>query len=361
MRHAELSTQRMKLISGWRRSAVVASCLVFAGGLAIGASQLAGAAPVESITQVENQVNADQSKLDKAQQQYDRDNNELTAAKSRLAQVNSEVAADNKRFLAARKQVVQIAAAGYMDSGQTSLAGLLTTSDPGTVLNMASIITELTGSRNEVTQQFLGDAQQLASVQQDRQRTETGIQQITNQANAAKNSAQSDLDHEKSILNGLDAAARATVAANTVGGSSSAAVPHPVDNVPTNSRAGVAVAFVFAQIGCDYIYSGTGPCSHNWTTGFDCSGLVMQAWAAAGVTIPRDTYGQWAGAPVMMHIPMSDLKPGDLIYYDGEGHVAMYVGGGMIVDAPHSGATVEEIPMSTSWYANSVDGAMRVE
>jgi cell wall-associated NlpC family hydrolase len=346
----------MARISGWRRGATIAAGLVFAGGLVIGVTQFAGAAPDESITQAEAQVNADQAKLDKAQQQYDKDTNQLTAAKSRLAQVNSEAAADNKRYQAARKKVVAIASASYMGSGQTSLAGLLTASNPGTVLSMASLITQLTGTQNLEAQQFLADAQQVSSVQQERQRTEAGIQQITNQAKAAKNSAQAAYNHQKSILESLNAAQQAQVTAATIGGSSSAAVPNPVNNVPTSSEAGKAVAFAFAQIGCDYIYGGTGPCSHNWSTGFDCSGLVMQAWAAAGVSIPRDSYGQWAGLP---HVPLSDLKPGDLILYDGEGHVAMYVGGGMIIDAPHSGATVEEIPMSTSWYASTEDGAVR--
>jgi len=350
--------RRIGHIAGWRRSVVVAACLVFTGALAVGVAQFAGAAPSESVSQAEAQVNADQSKLDKAQQQYDKDNTELTAAKSRLAQVDSEVTADTTRYQTARKKVVQIATAGYEDSGQTDLAGLLSASDPTTVLSMASIITELTASQNQVTAALLGDAQQLVSVQQDQQRTESGIQQITNQAKSAKNTAQAALNHEKSILDGLDAAQQAQVDADTVGGSSTAAVANPVDNVPTNSEAGKAVAFAFAQIGCDYIYGGTGPCSHNWSTGFDCSGLIQAAYEYAGyANFPRDTYEQEAA---FTPIPNSDLKPGDLIFYDGYGHVAMYVGGGMIIDAPHSGATVEEIPMSTAWYADNEDGAERV-
>lgn len=354
MRQTALGTRRMTGISGWRRGAAIAAGLVLAGGLAIGAAQFAGAAPQESISQATAQVNADQAKLDKAQQQYDKDTAQLTAAKARLAQVNSEVAADNTRYQAARKKVVEIASAGYMDSGQTSLAGLLTTSDPGTVLNMASVITELTGARNAETRQFLTDAKQLASVQQERQNTEIGIQQVTNQAKAAKDSAQRAYDHQKSILDSLNAAAQAQVAAATVGGSSSSAVVNPVNTVPTNSQAGVAVAFVIQTVRqqCPYLWGGTGPCS----AGYDCSGLVQAAWAQAGVSIPRDTYSQWAALP---HISMSNLQPGDLIYFNGIGHVAMYVGGGMIVDEPHTGAVAQEIPLNSSWYSGSVDGAVR--
>ncbi len=112
------------------------------------------------------------------------------------------------------------------------------------------------------------------------------------------------------------------------------------------------MAFAYAQIGCWYHWGGTGPCS----SGFDCSGLVQQAWASAGVSIPRTTYDQWSALP---HVSMSALQPGDLIFYSGTGHVAMYVGNGNIIDAPQTGQQIRKLPMSTSWYANSMDGAAR--
>jgi cell wall-associated NlpC family hydrolase len=127
---------------------------------------------------------------------------------------------------------------------------------------------------------------------------------------------------------------------------------HSTYTGPTGSQADTAVANVFKQLGCPYSYGSTGPCS----VGFDCSGLMMEAWAAAGITIPRDTYSQWAALP---HISESAIQPGDLLYYNGIGHVAMYVGGGMIIDAPSAGQPVRELSMSTAWYADSFDGAAR--
>ena len=67
----------------------------------------------------------------------------------------------------------------------------------------------------------------------------------------------------------------------------------------------------------------------------------MVAWAQAGVQIPRTTYDDWASLP---HVATADMQPGDLMLFDGEGHVGMYVGNGMLVDAPQPGQTVEEIP-----------------
>lgn len=102
-----------------------------------------------------------------------------------------------------------------------------------------------------------------------------------------------------------------------------------------------AIQFVLAQLGKPYVWGGTGP------HGYDCSGLTMQAYAAAGILLPRTTYNQvFAGQPVFA---VAELAPGDLLFTEGTdpgpagapGHVGMYIGAGMVIDAPHTGATVE--------------------
>jgi cell wall-associated NlpC family hydrolase len=345
----------MAQMSKAKRGLVIGVAFLMAGGLATSISQVAGAEPKPTISQVQAEVNALTTKFDKAVQQYDQVAEQLTAAKARLSQVNKQMARDQASYASARKKVVQIVSAAYMDSGQTSLAGLLTSNDPSAVLTDASMVLQLTHSRNLETQAFLNSAQQLTSVQQEQQRTEAGISQLAAQRAKTKNSIGQLLDSKKATLDTLTAQQQAAVQAATLGGGTSgggSTSPPPVNNVPTNSQAGKAVAFAYAQLGCPYVYGGTGPCN----SGYDCSGLVQAAWAAAGVSIPRDTYEQWAALP---HISMSSLQPGDLLYYNGIGHVAIYVGGGYIIDAPVPGASVEKIPMSTSWYANSLDGAVQ--
>jgi peptidoglycan DL-endopeptidase CwlO len=337
-------------ISGWRRGVAIGAGLLLAAGLATGASQWAGAAPQPSISQVQAEVNALQAKFDKANEQYDGTLTQVNAAKSRLAQVTAEENADNKKYQSARKKFIQIADASYMDSGETSLAGLLTTSDPGTVLSEASILTELTSQRDAETTVFLGDAQQLVSVTAERQRTLNGITALQKQQHAQLDSITKNLNQQKSILSNLTAEQQQQVEKSTVGGNGDGAITTGSYTGPTGTQADAAVKFAYDQLGCQYTYGATGPCS----VGFDCSGLMMAAWASAGVTIPRDTYEQWAALP---HISVNDIVPGDLLYYDGIGHVAMYVGGGYIIDAPHTGAVVEKIPMSESWYADNFDGA----
>jgi peptidoglycan DL-endopeptidase CwlO len=100
--------------------------------------------------------------------------------------------------------------------------------------------------------------------------------------------------------------------------------------------AAVAIAYARAQLGKPYCWGGTGPSC------FDCSGLVMEAWAAAGVSIPRTTFAQWAALP---HV--SSPAPGDPVFAPGgdgtwsqPGHVGMYLGNGRVIEAYATGYSI---------------------
>lgn len=345
-----LGTRLAIRVRGKRRVAVIGAVAVMAAGLATAVAQVAGAQPQPSISDVQAKINTLTGQFNKANQQYDQVAQQLTAAKTQLKQVNRQLARDKAKFEASRKLVVQIAASSYEDSGSTSLAGLLTSNDPGKVLTQASILLQLTGTRNLQAKAFLANATQLASVQEEQQRTESGIEQLAAKRSHAKDHIAKLLSDQKNILSSLTAQQLTQVQQGTV--TSGGGNTHAHYTGPTTTQADKAVAFAFAQLGCPYSYGSTGPCS----VGFDCSGLVMSAWAAAGISIPRDTYSQWAALP---HVSLSALQPGDLVYYNGIGHVAMYVGGGMIIDAPTQGQPVRELSMNTAWYSSSVDGAAR--
>jgi cell wall-associated NlpC family hydrolase len=339
-----------RLEGGARRAVVLGAATLLAAGLAVMVAQVAGAQPQPSINQVQATINTLTGEFNKANQQYDQVEVQLSAANARLKQVNKQLARDQARYKAARKLVVQIADSTYEDTAATSLAGLLTSNDPSKVLTEASVVLQVTGTRNLETEAFLADATQLSSIQQEQQRTQAGIAQLAAQRKSTKDHISALLSKQKSILSSLTAAELTAVQQGTVNGGGG--ITNAFYAGPTGTQADTAVAYVFRQLGCPYSYGSTGPCS----VGFDCSGLVMKAWAAAGITIPRDTYEQWAALP---HISASEIQPGDLLYYNGIGHVAMYVGGGMIIDAPSAGQPVREISMKTAWYADSFDGAVR--
>ncbi len=290
------------------------------------------------------------SQFNKVSEQLDQASQQLSAAQSRLSQVRVHLNNANAQFQAAQANVAQTAAAAFEDTGSTSIAGVLTSGDPSVLLQQGSFLLELSGTHNAETRQLLADASQLAGVEQEMQRTEAGVATLKSQLATHKNSLGKLIATEKATLASLTVPEQQVVASNSIGANGSTAPQ--TSPVPTNSQAGQAVAFAYAQLGCPYVYGGTGPCH----LGFDCSGLVQAAWAAAGVQIPRDTYEDWAGLP---HVSLSSIEPGDLILYNGEGHVAMYVGNGYIIDAPQTGMNVEKIPMSTPWYADSVDGVVR--
>jgi cell wall-associated NlpC family hydrolase len=333
-----------------RGVAAFGAAVLLASGLAVVATQVAGAQPQPNIDQVRATINTLTGQFNKANQQYDQVEEQLGTANARLKQVDKQLTRDQAQYAAARKLVVQIADSTYEDSGSTSLAGLLTSNDPSQVLAEASIVLQITGNRNLETEAFLSDATQLSSVQQEQQRTKAGIEQLADQRKTAKDHISSLLSKQNSILNSLTGAQLTAVQQGTVNGGGG--ITNAVYAGPTGSQADSAVAFVFKQLGCPYSYGSTGPCG----VGFDCSGLVSKAWAAAGITIPRDTYSQWAALP---HVSESSIQPGDLLFYNGIGHVALYIGNGMIIDAPSAGQPVRELSMSTAWYADSFDGAAR--
>ena len=332
--------------SGLRRGLALAAGLAVMGGLAVYGG-IAGAAPPPTVAQVQARINQLTSQFDMVSVQLDQASQQLSAARAKLAQVRVHLDHAGVRFRAAQASVAQTAAAAFEDSGATSVAGVLTSGDPSVVLQQGSLLVELSGNRNAQTQLLLTDASELAEAEQQMQRTETGIAALTSQLTARKNALGGLIATEKATLASLTVPQQETVASNSIGAGGTTTATY---SGPTSTQAEQAVAFAYAQLGKPYQWGATGPVS------YDCSGLAQAAWAAAGVSIPRDTYEQWAALP---HIAASAIQPGDLLYYDGIGHVAIYVGDGYIIDAPQTGLDVEKIPMDTGWYASTFVGAAR--
>ncbi|MGH3069619.1 MAG: C40 family peptidase, partial [Streptosporangiaceae bacterium] len=163
---------------------------------------------------------------------------------------------------------------------------------------------------------------------------------------ARKKSLGKSLSHKKALLATLTAQQQQAVTTSSIGNGGTTKATNPV---PVSGAAGQAVAYAYSKLGDPYVYGATGPSS------FDCSGLVQAAWASAGVAIPRTTYEQVAALPA---VSTSSLQPGDLLFFDGDGHVGIYVGGGYLIDAPQTGQDVEKVALS-GWYSANLDSAAR--
>jgi cell wall-associated NlpC family hydrolase len=109
-------------------------------------------------------------------------------------------------------------------------------------------------------------------------------------------------------------------------------LPAPVPLSPAAARNGRAAQVALRYLGTPYAYGGSSP------AGFDCSGLVAFAYGRVGVTLPHSSYALWDALP---RVGRALLLPGDLVFFNGLGHVGIYVGGGRYVHAPHSGEVVE--------------------
>lgn len=129
--------------------------------------------------------------------------------------------------------------------------------------------------------------------------------------------------------------------------------PDGMGAAPSSSIGSAVVRAALSQLGVPYVWGGASP------SGFDCSGLVVWAFAQAGRPgLPHYTGALWGmGVPV----PYSQLAPGDLVFFYGGSHMGIYIGGGQFVHAPHTGDVVKISDMSPgSYYASVFLGARRL-
>ena len=132
--------------------------------------------------------------------------------------------------------------------------------------------------------------------------------------------------------------------------SASAATPEGAAVVPPSQYGGV-VGVAMRYLGTPYVWGGSSP------GGFDCSGFVAYVFGQVGVSLPHYSGAQYGYGTA---VPRDQLQPGDLVFFDGLGHVGIYIGGGQFIHAPHTGDVVKISSLGESWYASTYVGARRI-
>ena len=112
-----------------------------------------------------------------------------------------------------------------------------------------------------------------------------------------------------------------------------------------------AAKFSLRFRGTPYVWAGTTP------RGFDCSGFTRFVYAHMGIGLPHSSYAQWT---MGRHVGRHALRPGDLVFFDGLGHVGLWIGHGRFIHAPQTGDVVSVASLSHGWYAAAYSGAVRL-
>ena len=320
----------------WRRVATVGG-VAAAAGLVLPAtvSSAAVSRPQPRLASLVAQAKSLGHQIDVLSEQYDGLRIQMTEARAEAKTSMTTFRQDATRLVSGQSAIGQLAAESYMNGGLATPLQVLTSTDTGTMLSRASIMQQLQ-TENGDRVSALSTAEAAA-----RRAHDTAVQQMTKVTTLAKSMAA-----KKQIIQGkvntLNSAAfsQAMAIYQHTGN-------YPNINLPTANTVGAeALRYAMTRRGDPYVWGAAGPSE------FDCSGLVLWAYAQVGISLPHYTVSQYN---LGEHISRSQLEPGDLVFfYAGIDHVGIYLGGGLMVDAPSTGQVVQVQPVMWNVFVGAV-------
>jgi len=324
-------------LNGRNRITAGIATLAVAGVVGMLPSTSAHAAP--SIKDVQAKVDNLYHQADVAGENYDAANVRLKQLRSELADLKTDQKRQDQQLSGVRDQVRDSVMRQFEGSNMSAVGQVVTSEDPKAFLAGLSTMTAYDGIQNSLLTDYANQVTALdlrhkatASRAADVAKTEAELKQ-------AKDTADEKLAEAKKVLDGLQAKQREEML-------SRADTRMPTDAVSASGAAGTAVSYAMAQVGKAYVFGAAGP------SAFDCSGLTMRAWGAAGVALPHSSAAQYGSG---RHIAASDLQPGDLVfYYHPISHVGMYIGNGMIVNAENPSVGVKVTGLYSMPYVGAV-------
>jgi cell wall-associated NlpC family hydrolase len=306
--------------------------LIPVGALCIGILATTSVAHAEpTVAQLEQQITEKSTELEKVVEQYNQLNEQLKATQAEIAQLQAVIGPLEQRAAQAKGRVADLADNAYKSTGVSGLSILLSGADGRQVLERLGTLQHLAnGQQAVITEAHETSAKHTATAKALEQRQadeDSRVKTIENQ----RKGIEAELDK----LNQLKMKARGTTKSG-----SGAAYTGPIPQIA--GAAGVAVTFAYQAIGKPYVFAADGPDS------YDCSGLTMAAWAAAGKSLAHYTVTQWEQTA---RLNRSQLEPGDLVFYSDLGHVAIYIGDNKVIHAPTPGdhVKISSIDMMTPY------------
>jgi peptidoglycan DL-endopeptidase CwlO len=347
-RHVARSASHIRTRQPWsgrraarigRRTAVVSALAAFAVLLpaaVTGASAASSPTGNPTLDATLAQANKLAQQIDALSQQYDSLKIQLTQAQSEAALAHQNAARDLSAFAKDQGTIAAIAVENYMTGGLNPTLQLLTTNSPQNLLNRASIMSQLQ-RENGAKVSLVASAEtaalraEAAAGQQERK---------ASQLTAKMQTVVASIQQKENFFNSEAFQQAASIYEQTG--------QYP-NITPTGDSIGVqALKWALTRVGDPYVWGAAGPDS------FDCSGLVMWAYEQVGIQLLHYTGDQWNEGE---HISRDQLEPGDLVFFFSDiSHVGMYVGDGLMVDAPTFGIPVHVEPI----YWSSFVGAVRI-
>ncbi|WP_032763127.1 C40 family peptidase [Streptomyces sp. CNS654] len=290
---------------------------------------------------------------EEASETYNATAEKLKERTARLKKVNADLAKARSALEVSRGDAGRLAREQYQ--GRTEFSAylrLLLAHDPQQALDQSHVVGRLAANRAATVDRLTGAARRADRLAAASRKALDQQKKLAARQKKQRDAVNGKLREVEGLLatlseeqidqlagleqQGVDKAQRELVASGALSSTR-----------PPTRQGGDAVAYAVRQIGKPYVWGAEGPDS------FDCSGLTSQAWSAAGRTIPRTSQEQWKRLP---RVPVSALRPGDLvIYFPKATHVALYIGDGLVVQAPRPGAKVKVSPLAS----NPLLGAVR--
>jgi peptidoglycan DL-endopeptidase CwlO len=315
------------------RLTVAVGALVAICASVVGPVASTSAAPTPSITQVEAQVNALEEQAARVAESFDAARIQLATTQRNEKIAAHELAASQAVLSKVRQRIASQADLAYRMGGfDDQFLSLISSDNPQLFLDQTATLDQLARFQ----------AEQLVAAVVARRNVEAAKASYDAQASAASHTLgqiaaqrahiNNLLAQAQRLLSQLKASDRARLNAAAQRDAASQMALRGSYNGPASGRAGAAVRFAYAQLGKPYSYGAAGPGA------YDCSGLTMASWAAGGVSLPHNAAAQQSST---RSVSGGDLQPGDLIFFGYPAyHVGIYIGGGQMIDAPHTGDVV---------------------
>ncbi|MFG2863240.1 NlpC/P60 family protein [Streptomyces sioyaensis] len=295
-------------------------------------------ADARHLDDVRKKIDALYRKAEQATDAYNAAKEQVDVQQKQIVQLARTIDTTQHKLAALKRQAGALASAQYRGGGLPAEAKLVLNADPERFLDNATlarkgqlaakrVMSQLAHLKDDLQRYSASATDRWEKLEANRKKKESAQRDIKKQIDAAKELESRLAAKEKDRLKKLEDEQAFKQQQKWL----DSGVLDDISN-KASAEGKKAISYATAQIGKDYVWGAEGPDT------FDCSGLTLRSWQAAGRTIPRTSQEQWRQLP---RVALKDMRPGDLIiYFSDASHVGMYLGDGAIVHAPRPGRQV---------------------